>query len=100
CKSGLGDVPHTTIHLDGVARGVDVVHAEQPARRVFDGARIPQIPAPAIVPQDNLTAPTGTAIVTDPCADSEGAHPVAVDAGDPAILHLHEIAGRAPVRHT
>src|SRR6218665_3935264 len=60
-----GDVPDTAVHLDRVVLAVEVVGRKQPARRDLDDAGIAEIPAAAIVAQDQLLPPAAGTVFAD-----------------------------------
>src|SRR5690606_21810324 len=97
CEDGLGDVADAAIHLDRVVGRVHVVDAEQASRLVLDDPRIAEVPAPAVVAQDDLAAPGFAAVFAHAGAHAVGADAVAVDADDAAVAHFDKVARRAPV---
>src|SRR5690606_20075862 len=88
CENRPRDVPHPAVHLSGILGGVHVIDAEQAAGCDLDDTRIAEIPASAIIAQDNLAAPCFAAIFADAGTDAPRPDAIAIDADHSAILHL------------
>src|SRR5215207_9568727 len=78
------DVSDAAVELDGVVAGVHVVDGEEAVGLDLDDAGIAEIPASAVLAQDDLGSPGLSAVLADAGADAEGGQPVAVDAHDAA----------------
>src|SRR5690606_13694133 len=98
-EDAAGDVALAPVHLQLVVPAVEVVDAAHLAGCDFPGIRIPQVPASAVVADDQLAAPGRAAILADRGTDAVVARAVAIHHHQPVIAHQHQAARRTEVVH-
>src|SRR5690606_2777026 len=92
-ETAAGDVADATIRLHRIVLAVEIVHGEQFPGCGLRYPRIAHVPAAAIVAEDGFPPPGAAIILAEADPDAEWGHAVAVDAGDAAIAHSHQVAG-------
>src|SRR5688572_8442662 len=90
---------HTAVRLDPVVLAVEVIDGCNPAGLGFDRIGIAEIPAAAVVPQDNLRPPRLPLILAHTGAQAVGRQAITVNAHEPPVLHLDEAAGCSVIIH-
>src|SRR6185436_7074785 len=80
-----------------VSPAVEVVDRGDPARLAFDRVRIAEVPAAAIVAQDDLGSPRLPLVFADAGTHAIGRQAIAINADPAPVLHLDEAAGCAEI---
>src|SRR5690606_7513252 len=89
--------PPVGLHLHGVALVVVVVDRADLTGRELPGARVPDVPAARVVPDDDFRTPALPAVLTDNRPDARRIEAAAVDEDQPAVAHEHRLARGAEV---
>src|SRR5690606_12081750 len=96
-EEAAGDVADPAVGLDGVVAFVEVVDHADPARFGLEGVRVAEVPATAVVADDDLRPPAAALVLAHHRADAVGREPIAVDDDQPPVRHRDQAARRPEV---